>query len=946
MITHIGQNTQQQTQPIFLFEEEEQMFTKICEVFSHTPEIKESLKQSRYKVFKKLDPDEIDCSSSDEEEDGLTEEQKMSAYYKHYPTNYGYYQYYTGTNKRRAHHFRKYQTHSYKYYDHYENKDIHHKPQDYSEYYNNKYGLKIRKMDVSDLNKKIKNFGDASNQYWWNRTDINQGNHFDVQFFNSLLNKDDKIKISDDHDSKDNRQKVFISGIINKISKVEKNEEEDDTQDDDTDPVQDPSEINNSVINSFVKLVKKNKLDDLQDLLENSTKYKEAKNMTRQGQKYTDDKFPPNEHSIYGFGDRKDYSLEELKQLPFLRPEVFIKKGPITVFDKITSNDIYQGGLGDCYFLAAISSIAEYPHRLERLFLVKNYNKKGIYVVGMCINGLWQDVVIDDSFPCKKYSKTPAFNTTQSGELWVMILEKAWAKVHGGYMNIAAGLTREALRDLTGASAKTYFTSQNREELWKKLLEADRMKYIITAGSDNLNNGSDSYIEKIGIAGSHAYSLLEAYELEKIGDDYKVLQDGEESIGRNVERLVKLRNPWGKGEWKGDWADNSPKWTPNLKKELRFISQDDGVFYMTYNDFVKYYSDCQICYYHDDYKYSAISVQSDFSSRTGLRFNITKKGLYYLSLNQTNRRFFPKKKKYKYSNCNMVLIKIKDNGDPQFIEGAMKADKENWIAQEIQEGFYMVLVQTPWKSFVNEFSFSIYGPATTNITKFNTKDSFDNDFRLKLFTSHAQVDKTSPMYNFASQGYPQINYKTFDNKGGFGYIYFENNTKDIEMDVVVEMLGSVNINVLPPFSGLRPSETVKPGEISVISYEGTKLPYTAQMRLLSTFKDTKKKENITDQVRKSATVLSKALDGQTLDIKVYVLYHMNGLALLYVNKTEEFTITEELEFDMTNCHIDGAYGSYIEVVVRPNSERLLQIVKDKDASEFEAKIKKLYYKIK
>lgn len=38
-----------------------------------------------------------------------------------------------------------------------------------------------------------------------------------------------------------------------------------------------------------------------------------------------------------------------------------------------------------------------------------------------------------------------------------MIIEKAWAKVHGGYMNIYEGLTREALRDFTGASAKTFF---------------------------------------------------------------------------------------------------------------------------------------------------------------------------------------------------------------------------------------------------------------------------------------------------------------------------------------------------------------------------------------------------------------------------------------------------------------------------------------------------------
>lgn len=80
-------------------------------------------------------------------------------------------------------------------------------------------------------------------------------------------------------------------------------------------------------------------------------------------------------------------------------------------------------------------------------------------------------------------------------------------------MNIAAGLTREALRDLTGASCITYFTAENREELWERLVQADFNKFIMTAGSDDLNNGSDSYIEKIGIAGSHAYSLLGVYEL-------------------------------------------------------------------------------------------------------------------------------------------------------------------------------------------------------------------------------------------------------------------------------------------------------------------------------------------------------------------------------------------------------------------------------------------------
>jgi hypothetical protein len=49
------------------------------------------------------------------------------------------------------------------------------------------------------------------------------------------------------------------------------------------------------------------------------------------------------------------------------------------------------------------------------------------------------------------------------------------------------------------------------------LVQADHHKYVMTAGSDNLNNGSDAYIEKIGIAGSHAYSLLGVFELKQSG---------------------------------------------------------------------------------------------------------------------------------------------------------------------------------------------------------------------------------------------------------------------------------------------------------------------------------------------------------------------------------------------------------------------------------------------
>ena len=46
--------------------------------------------------------------------------------------------------------------------------------------------------------------------------------------------------------------------------------------------------------------------------------------------------------------------------------------------------------------------------------------------------------------------------------------------------------------------------------------------------------------------------------------------------GRKTVRLLKLRNPWGQGEWQGDWSDKSPLWTPAIKKQVGLVDGDDG----------------------------------------------------------------------------------------------------------------------------------------------------------------------------------------------------------------------------------------------------------------------------------------------------------------------------------------------------------------------------------
>lgn len=50
-----------------------------------------------------------------------------------------------------------------------------------------------------------------------------------------------------------------------------------------------------------------------------------------------------------------------------------------------------------------------------------------------------------------------------------------------------------------------------------------------------------------------------------------------------------MRNPWGHELWRGDWSDNSSLWTEALREEADLWPQDDGIYYMSIEDYLKEY---------------------------------------------------------------------------------------------------------------------------------------------------------------------------------------------------------------------------------------------------------------------------------------------------------------------------------------------------------------------
>merc|ERR1719231_1848146 len=93
--------------------------------------------------------------------------------------------------------------------------------------------------------------------------------------------------------------------------------------------------------------------------------------------------------------------------------------------------------------------------------------------------------------------------------------------------------------------------------------------------------GSDAH-DTDGIVDGHAYTILDC-----IND-----------AGGSQFDMIKVRNPWGKGEFKsGQFDDDGPGWDkyPEVKAAFKPVQADDGVFWLEKSEFFKYFHTIYLC---------------------------------------------------------------------------------------------------------------------------------------------------------------------------------------------------------------------------------------------------------------------------------------------------------------------------------------------------------------
>nr|XP_034308923.1 calpain-8-like [Crassostrea gigas]XP_034308924.1 calpain-8-like [Crassostrea gigas]XP_034308925.1 calpain-8-like [Crassostrea gigas] len=286
------------------------------------------------------------------------------------------------------------------------------------------------------------------------------------------------------------------------------------------------------------------------------------------GQLYTDEEFP------LWVAMGKDHNR---KPLEWKRPKEFAEK-PCLFSEGTSRYDIGQGSIGTCWFLASVANIADKPKLLRRIiprdsYPVEPQNYDGIFHCRFWRFGIWDDVFVDDYLPIiYKKQIYSAHSVTDPNEMWVSLLEKAFARMYGSYTEVSGGVSSDSYMALTGGVPEDFDLKKldmEPNQLHTRVRNALYSNAAVTCGTPG------TFVKKYGLLGSHEYTINGAVTAKGV-------------------RLFRLRNPWGKTEWIGPYSDGSREWQ-SIQGIIEGPNKDDGEFYISLEHFLYLFTTLTIC---------------------------------------------------------------------------------------------------------------------------------------------------------------------------------------------------------------------------------------------------------------------------------------------------------------------------------------------------------------
>ncbi|XP_072390847.1 calpain-A-like isoform X2 [Diabrotica undecimpunctata] len=304
------------------------------------------------------------------------------------------------------------------------------------------------------------------------------------------------------------------------------------------------------------------------------------------GTLFEDPEFPCNDSSLF-FSQRPDRNYE------WKRPHE-ISNDPKFFVEGFSRFDVQQGILGDCWLLAATANLT----LNSRLFFQivpddQEFDDKyaGIFHFRFWQYGKWIDIVIDDRLPTYR-GELVFLHSAEDNEFWSALLEKAYAKLNGSYETLKGGSTCEAMEDFTGGVSEMYEMESSPPNLFQIMVKAYERSSLMACSIEPDPRVLEAHTPQ-GLIRGHAYSITRI----------KYVEIHTPNVSGKIP-LLRLRNPWGnEDEWNGAWSDEAPEWryiSQEEKEELGLTFDKDGEFWISFKDFMKYFSRLEICNLNPD----------------------------------------------------------------------------------------------------------------------------------------------------------------------------------------------------------------------------------------------------------------------------------------------------------------------------------------------------------
>jgi hypothetical protein len=272
---------------------------------------------------------------------------------------------------------------------------------------------------------------------------------------------------------------------------------------------------------------------------------------------------------------------------------------------------------------------------IENIFASRpdDFTRYGVYTCRFYVDGEWVEVVTDTMLPCLKNNRTgdiqPMYGRSNLlNEMWVPMIEKAFAKAVGNFEAITTLKVQKALLHLTGGSVQQ---SNLREEVVRNDGVSDHHAW--EQFKKKFQNDCILLIQPEERKSDLINESVDDMQPDQTGDNkqeqffvpnklYSVI--GCRDIGGY--ELVLMHNPWfhPNYNWTGEWSDSSNDWDmyPELLLELEKDPafpwkrrEPNGYFWISFRHVVRYFNKMVACHLFPNEKFNFYCVRGECRQR-------------------------------------------------------------------------------------------------------------------------------------------------------------------------------------------------------------------------------------------------------------------------------------------------------------------------------------------